>query len=200
MTNSMWVTLDFFFSMQSHEQQDVSGTVFFSLPCSFTPMITNRKSATLHFSFLLQSHFISSHGQQYVSGTAFLFTMQSPMTSLRLWVILHIFSLSVTLDLIPWPTGCEWHHIGLIAFHHMTNRMWVTLHFSPYSAVSWLLPIVCETFFTMQSHAFHHMANRMWVTLHFSPYPHSLIAFIPTECEWHCISFFPCSLIILSYD
>ena len=225
MTNSMWVTLDFFFfTMQSHcisshDQQDVSDTGFvflyhavslyfiswpigsewhwicFSLPCSliaFHPM-TNREWVTLDwFFFTMQSHCISSHDQQDVSDTAFVFfTMQSHCISSHdqqdvsdtAFVVLYH---AVSLHFIPWPTESEWHCIcfslpcSLIAFHPMTNRMWVTLHlfFLPCSLI-----------------AFHPMTNRMWVTLHLLFFTMHFIPW-PTVCEWHWICFsLPCSLI-----
>ena len=96
--------------------------ICFSWPSSLIashPM-TNSLWVTLHlFLLTIQSHCgISSHDQQNVSDTAFVF-------------LDHL----VSLHLIPWPTGSEWHCICFswpssltVAFHPMTNSMWVTLH------------------------------------------------------------------------
>ena len=184
--------------------------IWFSLPSSriaFHPM-TNREWVTLYlFFFTIQSHCISSHDQQYVSDTSFGFLYHA-----------------VSFHFIPRPIGSEWHCIcsylpcSLIAFHLMTNRMWVTLHLF---------------FFTMQSHsisshdqqgvsdaaffflyhaislhyipwptgsewlsivfiyhvAFHPTNNRLWVTPHFILY-HVDFIWWPTGCEQHWIILF----------
>ena len=172
--------------------------ICFSLACSliaFNPM-TNRQWVTVHLFFLtMQSLCISSHDQQAVSDTAFVFLYHA-----------------VSLHFIPWPTVCEWHCIcfslpcSLISFHPMTNSMWVTLDLF---------------FFAMQSHC---MTNREWVTLHlfvFTMHSHGIsshdqqlvsdTAFVfiyhavslhvipcPIGSEWHCICFsLPSSLIAL---
>ena len=176
MVNSWWVTLIFFFAMQSqciscHDQEvsDIAfflyhavslhfiswSTVgewhcFFSLPCiliAFHPM-ANRKWRTLLFFFTIGFH---------------------PMTN-SWWVTLLFFLChAVSMYFIWWPTESKWYGIfslpcSLITlFCPMTNRKWATLHFSLYHAVS-LDPIT-------------------W----------------PTVCEWHCIFSLPVSLLFISW-
>ena len=133
------------------------------------------------------------------------------------WVTLHFLLCQVvSLCLIPLPTGSEWHYIfffqavsclqqkvsdtalfllpaNFIMSHHITNRVWVTLHYffyqpSPGSFImshlvsnrEWVTP----TFSFVGSLTTLPMFNSLWVTLHDSFYK---AVSQQTECEWHCL-------------
>lgn len=135
-TNSMWVTLHFFWQgLITYQRMWVVANTTLSIhlkqPLTSLPM-TNRKWVTINVFNARQSHhilkdvsdntcsqsqvvsYIFSHNQQGVSDTrCFL-------------------SLAVSL-LLPWPTGSEWHWIYLpgilIISFPMANRQWVMLDF-----------------------------------------------------------------------
>ena len=182
MTNSQWVTLHLFFlTMKSHyilSHQYVSDTAFVSL-CHTVSL-----------------HSWPSHDQQYVSDTAFYLYHavslhcihdQQPVGDTA-FVLNH----AVSLHFIP-SIGCEWHCIhfswpcSLIAFHPMTNRMWVTLHlfFWPCSLI-----------------ALHPMTNSLWVMLHlffFTMQSHCISSHNQQVVSDTAFVFsWPCSLIALN--
>ena len=162
MTNSMWVTLLYFFArhcslinhVSSHDQQNVSDTAYLfarqSHQSCFIPWPTG---CEWHCFSSLPGNLInhgSSHDQQEVSGTA-LFLCQAVSSIMfhlmtnRKWVaLLYFFARwSHQSCLIQWPTGSEWtglflcHAVSSIMFHPMTNRKWVTLvYFFPWQC--WL--------------------------------------------------------------
>ena len=130
MTNSLWVTVYLvLFTMQSHctssyYQQAVSDSAFIifyhaiSLYCILWPTGSEWQFICLCLPCSL-SCCTSSHDKKYnnVSDIAFVFLYHA-----------------VSLHFIPWPTASEWQRISfalpcnLIAFHPMTNRMWVTVY------------------------------------------------------------------------
>ncbi len=194
MTNSMWVTLLFFY--------------YHAVSLITLHPMTNREWGILLFS-LLPCSLITFHLiQQGVSDLAlFFFTMHFiPWPTVCEWHGFYFYYHAVSLHFIPWPTACEWHCFfslpcSLIAFHPMTNSLWVTL-FSFFTMQSHYISshnqqAVSDNvffFFTMQSHCisshdqqqavsdtasfslqcslitFHPMTNRKWVMLFLSPH------------------------------
>ena len=153
MTNSMSVTLLYFFARHSHQS------------CLIPWPTGSEWHCFMSFPGTLINH-VSSHDWQYVSDTA-LFLCQAlssilshPMTNSEWVALLYFFARhSHQLCLIPWPTGSEWHyfislpgtlinhvsshgqqHVSdtalflcqaftLIMFHAVTNSKWVTLFY-----------------------------------------------------------------------
>ncbi len=176
--------------ISSHDQQVVSDTTFFlyhAVSLSFIPWPTGSEwhciifftmqshcflftwptvcewHSILFFTICMQSHCVSFHGQQGVSGTAFF--------------LYH----AVSLNFIPQPIVCESHFIFFfimqshcISIHGQqrvrTLHFFLTLHFCSLPCT----PI-----------GFHPMTNRQWVALHFLLYHALSLHFIPwqTGCE-----------------
>ena len=183
MTNSMWVTLLYFFARMPHWSFFIPWPIasewhcFISLPGTLTSIMfhpmTNSKWVTLLY---------------------FLPGMFHPMNN-SMWVtLLYFFTVKPYWScFIQWPTVCEWHcfisfpgsltnhvsshnqqyvsdtalficqTVSLIVFHPMTNRMWVTLLIS--------LPG------SLTSIMFHPMTSSMWVTL---------LYFFSRKSHWSC--------------
>ncbi len=211
MTNSLWVTLLCFFTLQSHcissyDQQYVSDTAFFLHPAVSLHFILWPAAGEWHYIFVfnMQSHCISSYDQQQVSDTAFLFfTMQSHWTSCHdqqrvsdtlpcsligphpvtnsKWVTHYH---AVLLDFIPWPTACEWH-----CFFSITMKSHcISSHDQQNVGDTAFFSLPCSLI------AFHPMTNSKWVTLLFILYhPVSLM----NNSMWVTLLLFllPCILI-----
>ena len=207
MTNSVWVTLIFYFARQSylissHDQQTVSDAALFFAQCILSH--TNSKWALI---IPLLSDWQSTR------PTGCQCECHCPFFLLG--------------SLIPWPTACEQQSSliflgNLTTFHPMTNRMWVKLPFYlPCSGItshhdqyvsdgafflSWTPCIWSHVQQQVSNYPFflpysHHMANSLWVTLPFLmlSYPASWIIW-PIVCEWLTLSsVLPCnSLMTLS--
>ena len=162
MMNSMWVTMLYFFAMQSHQScliqwpTESEWHCFISLPGS------------------LINH-VSSYDQQYVSDNALFFARQSPSHQ----------------SCIPWPTVCEWHcfiFCQAVSSSMSHNREWVTLlylinYVSPHDQQTVSDTVALSPVSSIMSHP---MINRMWVTLlYFQSYQLCFIPW-PTGSKWHC--------------
>ena len=196
MTNREWVTLHLFFLTM------------------FNPMNIS-EWVTLHLFFLtIKSHCISSHEHQQVNDTAFVFldllvslhcipwptackwhcicfSWPSSLISFhpfRLWVMLHLFFLTIQSHCISSHDQQEVSYPALFFLtiqFLITHRMWVTLHLFFLTIKSDFISshdqqYVSDTAFVFLDHA---------VSLHFIPWP--------TGCEWHCICFSWLSSLIL---
>ena len=161
----------------------------------------------LRFSLSMQSQHLSSYIQHDVSGTVFshwgihIMSHGIPDCECHLFVVVLFRSCPLKnwhwmfyFNLIPWPTGSEWHCIILpglnlipwqpdsewhcLSFrfrsHSITNRLWVI---SPCSMEGGLIQI--------SSH------NKQGVSiitfLLFSRHSHSNIIPCPTACQYQCI-------------
>ena len=105
MTNSLWVTMLYFFARHSHQS-------------SLIPWPTDSEWHCFIFLPGTLINHVSSHDQQTVSDTALFLClalssiMSHPMTN-SMYVTLHYFFArhSHQSCLIPWPTASEWHCI-----------------------------------------------------------------------------------------
>ena len=186
MTNSMWVPPLFCHAISSHLILWPIGSEWHSTPFSAR-----------------QSHHISSHDQQGVSGTPTFFLPGNVITFHLMtnskWVTPPFLFQVISSHFIPWPTACEWYSLLCSArqSHHnhlMTNSLWETLpsffcqeissHFIPW----WQEVSDTPTFFLpCNLITFHLMTNSKWVTLHpfFCQALSSHFIPWPTACEWH---------------
>ena len=176
MTNSMWVTLLYFFARQSHQS------------CLIPWPKGSEWHCFMSLSGSLINH-VSSHDQQYVSDTALFPCQADPSLSLpminrewvTLWLLYFFAKQSHQSCLIPWPTACEWH-----CFVSLPGSL--INHVSSYDQqeVSDTALFPCQKVSSVMSHP---MTNSLWVTLlyFFARQSHqSCLIPWPTGCEWHC--------------
>ena len=200
MTNSLWVTLLYFFARQSHPMTNsmwVTLLYFFARQSHQSCLIGSEWHCSMTLPGSLINH-ISSHDQQYVSDTALSpcqadSSISLPMINrewVTLWLLYFFARQSHQSCLIPWPTACEWH-----CFISLPGSL--INHVSSYDQqeVSDIALFPCQGVSSVMSH---HMTNSLWVTLlyFFARQSHqSCLIPWPTGCEWHCYILLSGSLI-----